>query len=437
MKLNDLKNKSILILGFGREGLATFNFLKQHFPDNRIAIADKSTLLSLKVGQAKLTYFGEDYLKDIENYDVIIKSPGVPNLEEIKDKTVISATDIFFDNFQGIIIGVTGTKGKSTTSSLIYEILKKAGKQVYLVGNIGVAPLDLLDKTDEKTIVVYELSSFQLEGLNISPHIAVITNIYPEHLDRHEGLSNYINAKGNITRYQTAEDFLIYNEDISEVKNIASGSIAQTLPFSNDRHDLVQFIDFSKVSVKGNANVLNIIAAVLVAEALKVPKMYVKEATENFSPLPHRLEFVAEKKKIKFYNDSLATNPHATIAGLQALGKDVQTIIVGGFDRGLDYSILGPAIINSGIKNVILFPDTGEKIWESVCKVEPCEANLPKKVDVSNMEQAVKIAYEVTDPGKIVLLSPAASSFNMFKNYEDRGNQFKKYILNYKYYANK
>lgn len=419
MKLNKLKDKSILILGFGREGRSTFNFLKKHFSGKKIAIADKK-----KAGQARFTYFGDDYLKDIKNYDVVIKSPGVPNLEEIKNKIVISATDIFFDNFKGIIIGITGTKGKSTTSSLIYEVLKKAGKQVYLVGNIGVAPLDLLDldKTDEKTIVVYELSSFQLEGLNTSPHIAVITNIYPEHLDRYKSFEEYKTAKLNITKYQTNSDYLIYEDSIED---IVSSSRANKSAISSANTD---FLDIDKLKLKGEANLKNIKAAVLVSEVLEIPQIKIKEVIESFSPLPHRLEFVAEKKKIRFYNDSLATNPHATIAGLQALGEDVQTLIVGGFDRGLDYSVLGPAVINSGIKNVILFPDTGEKIWQSICKASPCEANLPKNKNVGSMEEAVKVAFEVTSPGKICLLSPAASSFNMFKNYEDRGNQFKKYV---------
>lgn len=424
MKLHELKDKSILILGFGREGTVTFNFLKKHFPEKSIAVADKNKELEMPDGVGKF-YSGSEYLKEIDQYDLIIKSPGIPNFKELEGRTVISSTQIFFDNFPGIIVGVTGTKGKSTTSSLIYEILKAAELEVFLLGNIGIPSLDLLDSASDDSIVVYELSSFQLEDLKTSPFVAVITNIYPEHLDRYKSFKDYKNAKLNITKYQTDSDYLLY-EDLLE--SSISFSNANKLPLSLAN---INFLDIDKLKLKGEANIKNIKAAVLAAEVLKISRIKIKEAIENFSTLPHRLEYVTEKNGIRFYNDSLSTIPQATIAALDALGNDVETLIVGGFDRGVDYSILGSAILKSGVKNLILFPTTGEKIWKSVCKVEPCEANLPNlpiMSNVINMEEAVKIAYEVTDPGKICLLSPASTSFNMFKDYEDRGNQFKKHI---------
>lgn len=375
MKLKDLKDRSILILGFGREGKATLNFLNKHFPGKKIGIADVKK--------------GKDYLDKLQDYDVIIKSPGIPYLPEIKkakemEKIITSATQIFFENFKGKIIGVTGTKGKSTTASLIYEVLKKGGLDVYLVGNIGQPALELLDKINEDSIIVYELSSFQLEDLKISPHIAVITNIYPDHLDWHGSFENYKNAKLNITKYQSSEDVLISNKDGVE-------------------------------------------AARIIGRVFKIPEEKINKTIENFKPLPHRLEFVGEFKGIKFYNDSLATNPHATIFGLQTLGKDVETLIAGGFDRGVDYSILGPAIVKSNIKNLILFPTTGEKIGKVVSR----QTSDIRQFNIKTMEEAVKIAFENTSPGKIILLSPASASFNMFSDYEDRGNQFKKYILEF------
>lgn len=359
---------SILILGMGREGIATRNFLQKNH-------------INFSTSDAKN---GENYLDKIKKSDIIIKSPGVPYFPEIKKakekgKIITSATQIFFDLCKGKIIGVTGTKGKSTTSAMIYEVLKEGGLDVYLAGNIGKPALDLLDKISKDSIVVYELSSFQLADLKKSPHIALITNIYPDHIDWHDSFENYKKAKENIAKYQNKRDILISNKSGAE-------------------------------------------AARIIGRLFKIPQEKINKTIRDFKSLPHRLEFVAEKRGIKFYNDSLSTNPHATIFGLKKLGNGVETLIAGGFDRGVDYSILGPAISKSGIKNLILFPTTGERIGKLV-------NDKIKKFNVDNMEEAVKLAYKSTSPGKICLMSPASASFNMFKDYEDRGNQFKKYVI--------
>lgn len=368
--LEKFKNKiSVLILGFGREGQSTLKLLKKYLPKNQIGAADQK--------------YDKNYLDKIKDFDIIIKSPGIPYFPEIKKakeqgKVITSSTQIFFDSCEGKIIGVTGTKGKSTTSTMIYEVLKAGGLDVYLAGNIGKPALELLEKINEDSIVVYELSSFQLADLTKSPQLAVITNIYPDHLDWHGSFKNYKNAKANIYKYQTEKDILIQKKDSAETARI-------------------------------------------IGKLFKIPEAKIHKAVKNFKPLPHRLEYVGEVRGIKFYNDSLGTNPHATIFGLRQLGKDVETLITGGFDRGVDYSPLGPVIARSKIKTLILFPDTGEKIWQAV------KYNI-KKFDTNSMEEAVRIAYEVTSPGKIVLLSPASASFNMFRDYEDRGNQFKDWV---------
>lgn len=364
---------SILILGFGREGQASYLFLKKYFSEDQIGTVDQKD--------------GKNYLDKIKSYDIIIKSPGIPYLPEIitakeDGKIITTSTQIFFDIFPGQIIGVTGTKGKSTTASLIYEVLKSGGLSVYLAGNIGKPALDILADLKEDDIVVYELSSFQLADLTKSPHVAVITNIYQDHLDWHGSLENYRSAKENIFKYQGEGDFLIRDKSGAE-------------------------------------------AAKEVAKMFNIPEEIVDRAITNFKPLPHRLEFVAEKNGIKFYNDSLATNPHATIHGLKILGDEVETLIAGGFDRGVDYSILGPIIANSQIKNLILFPVTGEKIRQAVQNA----GGTQEKFDVDSMEEAVKKAFKVTSPGKICLMSPASASFNMFKDYADRGEQFKKLVI--------
>ena len=374
--LKKFKNRiSVLILGMGREGQSVMHFLKKYVPDIKIGTADQKN--------------DKNYLNNLINYDVIIKSPGIPYLPEIlrakeNGKIISSVTQIFFDLFKGKITGVTGTKGKSTTASLIYGVLKSGGLDVYLAGNIGKPALDLLEKTNENSIVVYELSSFQLADLQKSPHIAVITNIYPDHLDYHGSFENYKTSKENIGRFQTKKDILISNKDGVE-------------------------------------------AAKVVGRLFKIPESKINEAIKNFKQLPHRLEFIAEKKGIRFYNDSLATNPHATMYGLKILGSEVETLIIGGYDRGVDYSVLGPVIAKSKIKILILFPVTGERIWQAL-RHSGLDPESIKKFDVTSMEEAVKIAFDFTSSGKICLLSPASASFNMFKDYADRGDQFKKLV---------
>ncbi|MBI2040256.1 UDP-N-acetylmuramoyl-L-alanine--D-glutamate ligase [Candidatus Microgenomates bacterium] len=397
MKLQDLKNKTILILGFGREGQATLKFLRKHFPKKEIRVADQSE--------------GKNYLDKINNYDVIIKSPGIPYLPEIKKakdqgKIITSATQIFFDLCIGKIIGVTGTKGKSTTAAMIYEVLKRGGFDVYLAGNIGQPALELLEKINGDSIVVYELSSFQLADLTKSPHIAVITNIYPEHLDHHGSFEDYKNAKANIVKFQKEDDFVVFNKDNQDAKEIADLSKAKNKYGYSDEIPI------------------NLIPALYIGRMFDITDQNIKKAVAYFKTLPHRLEFVGKFKGIKFYNDSLSTIPQATIRALDILGNDVETLIVGGFDRGIDYAILGPVIAKSNIKNLILFPTTGEKIWNAVSS----EENNITRYEVSSMSEAVTLAYKHTNPGKIALLSPASSSFNLFKDYEDRGNQFKEEV---------
>lgn len=436
MKLTELKKKSILILGLAREGLSTLQFLSQHLPGQRFAVADKQQKIELP-GNIARTYFGDDYLTGLKEYEVIIKSPGIPNLKELVEakragKLITSSTQIFFDNFKGQIIGVTGTKGKSTTASLIHSVLKSGGLDVYLMGNIGIASLDLLDSTNSNSVVIYELSSFQLEDLQTSPHIAVFTNIYPEHIDRHINFEKYLKAKSNIFHFQTEGDYLIYNSDAADLEGYIKNAAAKKIPYSKrDVHTLEELISRNEVPLLGEFNLVNILPAVIIGRLYGVTEEKIAKGIKDFQPLPHRLEFITEKRGIKFYNDSLATNPHATIAAISAFGDDLQTLIVGGFDRGVDYSVLGPAIFNSNIKNLILFPTTGEKVWQALASHSSSgntKLNI-SKFDANGMEEAVKIAFEVTEPGKIALLSPAASSFNMFKNYEDRGNQFKKFVL--------
>lgn len=416
--LENFREKSVLILGFGREGQDAFLFLRKLFPKKIIGIADMN--LKLKTRNSKLNnvnwHLGKNYLKALKNYDIIVKSAGIPRKlinPLIKNRQkIVTQTEIFFDCYPGMIVGITGTKGKSTTSSLIYKILKSGGLKVSLAGNIGKPVLNSLFDAKKEDIFVYELSSHQLHNIKKSPKIAVLLNIYPEHLDYYKNFKEYSAAKANITKYQTPKDFFIYNSQNPLVKKIAKKSKARKIP------------------IQGKYINLNIEAAKKVGDIFKVPKNKVLKTVNNFKFLPHRLEFAGKFSGIEFYNDSLATIPEATIEALDFLGKKVETLILGGFDRGLNFKNLAKEIIKrNNLKNIILFPTTGKRMWKEIEGLG--KKNLPRSFFVKNMEDAVFLAYKHTSFGKICLLSPASPSFGIFKDYAQRGESFKREIMRF------
>jgi len=418
MKLDELKNTRILILGFGKEGIDNFKFLRKIFPKKVLGVGDRSENVKCQMPNAKKVkwHLGKNYLKALKHYDIIIKSPGIPiHLPEVekayKKGEITSQTEIFFDNCPGKIVGVTGTKGKSTTTALIYQILKAEGLRVHLVGNIGKPVLNLLFSSTPKDIYVYELSSHQLYSLKKSPQVAILLNIYPEHLDYYKNLQEYAGAKANITLHQTERDYLVFNSENKFVSEIAKKSKAKKIPIS------------------GRPYLQNIEAAKAVAKIFKISEKIVERAIKKFKPLPHRLEFVGKYKGITFYNDALSTIPETTIAALDSLGENVQTIFLGGYDRGISFLNLAKRILKSKIKNIILFPTTGTKIWKEIVKeAKKIKKILPRHFPVNNMKEAVLLAYKNTKKGKICLLSTASASFSIFRDYKEKGNLFKKYI---------
>jgi len=433
MKLKELTDKKILILGLGKEGTDTFKFLRKLFPKKILGIGDRDEKVKSKLEDKKLIkwHLGSNYLKALKDYDVIIKSPGIspkeirPYLQ--KRQIITSPTEIFFDNCPGLIVGVTATKGKSTTTSLIYEILKHGGLKSHLVGNIGKPVLNLLSSATNKDIYAYELSSHQLSNLKKSPHIAVFLNVFPEHLDYYQNFQEYIGAKSHITLYQTTKDYLVFNSKNKIVDKIAKKSKAQKQIFNSVKIEKV--IKLKDIPLKGKFYLDNIRAAILVGRIFQIPDKKIGLAIKQFKPLAHRLEPVGTFKGIEFYNDSLSTIPETTIAAISALGNNVQTIILGGFDRGLNFKNLAKEVLKSKIKNVILFPTTGQIIWKEISKIKSKRSLNHFFVD--NMADAVKIAYQQTPKNKICLLSTASPSFSIFKNYKEKGNLFKKYVKEY------
>ena len=453
--LNYLTDKRILILGFGKEGKSTFQFLRKHAPELQIGIADKNIEAVNEVPRNEMIKIstGNNYLAAVYDYDLIIKSPGV-SLKGIRRNKPIgeitSQTDLFLRFCSQQVVGITGTKGKSTTAALIYRILQSALRDVVLVGNIGIPPFDKWENLTTNTIVVYELSSYQLEYIQKSPQIAVLLNLFQEHLDHHGSQEAYWQAKLNILLHQQAGDHFIYHAD-DPVSNryIPETALASQLytfsksPISangcsiiNDQiyfhHDGKSEMIYSLSEaryLKGDHNVLNMMAAVTVSKILAVENSLIRQEFQNFRGLPHRLEYVGKYNGILFYNDSISTIPEATIAAVKAL-MDVETLIVGGLDRGVSFYKLCIYLYSSSVRNIILLPDTGHKIWETIQQIAGDKNCRLRPFPVETLAQAVTTAKVETHPGSICLLSPAAASYGNFRNFEERGELFVKLVRN-------
>ena len=456
--LNYLDDKRILILGFGKEGRATYNFLRKYFEGKKLFVADKDISLleknpDLMDDMDLEVQIGEEYINGISEYDLIIKAPGVSfkgmDITSFKDK-ITSELELFLEYIPAFTVGITGTKGKSTTSSLMYEVLKENGKKTFLLGNIGKPIFEEIENIDDDTYVVIELSSHALQYIKKSVNIAILLNIHEEHLDYYNNMEEYVFAKLNIGIYQNKNDYFIVNLDDEEtIKNVFENENKNGLFKSNikkisiknnaesfgdcyidDNQDIViekekiinqnELLEF--INLKGIHNVNNIM---FVLEASKIIGLNIEKslnAIYNFKPLEHRMEFVIEKDGVKYYNDSIATIPSSTINAIEAI-KNIGTLIVGGKDRGINLNELFEYLRNSDIDNIICLPKTGEYIYESL-------KNENKNIVMAlNLEEAVRIAKKVTLKGKVCLMSPAASSYGYFKNFEERGKLFKQYVL--------
>lgn len=444
--LNYLRDKKILILGFGMEGESSYRFLRKHFPEKNLFIADKNTnLINDKIELVEDPYLelslGENYLNGVEEYDLILKAPGISlkdvDISKFKDK-ITSQLELLLEFVNVFTIGITGTKGKSTTSSLMYKILVDQGKDAYLLGNIGEPIFNDIDEFKSNTIAVIELSSHALEFVKKSTNIGIILDIFEEHLDHYTSLEKYIEAKYNLAKYQTEKDFLIYNYDnefmrkykfnykdedyaisINEKpKTKNKVFLENNIIYCNDEI----FMDKSeKINLKGIHNINNIMFVLAACKILNLDIEKVINSIKEFKPLEHRMEFVGNIDGVDYYNDSIATIPEATIDAIEAIGN-INTLIVGGKDRGVDLSKLINYLENSNIENIICLPKTGEYI-EKALKISNKNVCFVEKLD-----KAVEIAKNVTKKGKVCLLSPAASSYGYFKNFEERGRLYKEYV---------
>src|SRR3989344_3650192 len=376
--------ENVCILGYGKEGKVTERYIKKNYPALHIGILDQKR--------------DNMYLEKQKNYDLAVKTSGIP-----KTKVTIpyvTATNMFFSQNKNFTIGVTGSKGKSTTVSLIYKILKTAGKKVRLVGNIGSPMLEvLLTKSDPDEILVIELSSYMLDDITYAPNIAVLLNLFPDHMDYHGGVAPYYEAKKRMFMFQKP------------------GDVALRPPFTEKIP-----VKKSEIPLLGAHNLKNIKAAVKVARLLHVSDDAIREAIRHFKPLPHRLEFVGTYNEILFYDDAISTTPESTIMAIQTL-KNVGTIFLGGEDRGYDFHDLEKTLRQHHVKNIVLFPESGNRILKSRRGFTVLETR--------SMKEAVRFAFRNTPKGRVCLLSTASPSYSVWKNFEEKGDLFQSLVKEY------
>ncbi len=424
------KDRSVLILGLGREGRATYAFLRKHYPDKTLYIADKN---QVKVDDTNVELIcGENYLDCINDFDIVMQSPGISLRDvEIKDGTIVTGEmDLFLRFVPCKKIGITGTKGKTTTTTLIYRMLQAGGVPSMIMGNIGTPVFECLDEVIGKTAVI-EMSCHQLEFAHASPNVAVFTNAYPEHLDHYNGFEGYIGAKLNIVRHQSEEDLFISNADQpleSVVGNLdfvrSRRKLVSSKAYEND--EFFKKLTTLTEALPGEHQWQDIFFAAAAVREFGVSDEAIEKAVAEFGGIEHRLEKFGTKNGISFYDDAIATIPNAVLGNVKALGN-VGTLIVGGMDRGLDYSEFIDGLMTAPIDNLICMPETGYSIADALIARE-CKLNIVK---CETLEDAVAKSFELTSSGKACLLSPAAASYNRYKNFEEKGNAFKKLVAEF------
>jgi len=444
----ELNGKRVLVLGLGRSGLASALFLKSH--GARVTVSDTKSEDQLRdqipalldAGIAVET--GGHTQRTLQNQDLLVVSPGVPvdapPIVQARNlgHQVIGEIELAAQFLKGPIVAITGSNGKTTTTTLIGEILKAGGLKTLVGGNIGTAAISLAEKSTPETIIVLEVSSFQLETISaFQPKIAVVLNVTPDHLDRHRTFAAYVDAKARIFENQTAEDFAVLNADDPTCLELAGRTHAQVFWFSRKREieagafvraAQIEFrrkgseheiMPVSEIPLKGAHNLENVLAAVCAGSLMDCPAERIHAAVRNFKAVEHRLEFVANIRGVEYYNDSKATNVDATIKALESFPANIH-LILGGKDKGSDYTVLND-LLRKRVKTVYTIGTAAEKIQSQIKGA----ANI---VSSATIEAAVKQATAAAQPGDIILLAPACASFDQFQNYEHRGRVFKELV---------
>lgn len=453
---NYIRGKKVAIIGLGVSNIPLIDYFYNlgasvaFFDKRPVEKLDKEAVQKIHNYNFDL-YLGENNLENLKGFSIIFRSPScrldTPEIiDEVRKGAVLtSEIEMLMQTCPATIIGITGSDGKTTTTSLIYEIIKQSGKKCYLGGNIGFPLFTKVREMTPEDVVVLELSSFQLMDMQISPHIAVITNISPNHLDIHKSYEEYIEAKKNIFKSQNKNDILVINYDneiTKEFKNEANGKVIyfsrktkldDGIIYDDEKikecKDKVRrhILNVKDIHLRGVHNYENVCAAIAATASLVEPKVQAK-AIQNFKGVAHRLEFVREIDGVKWYNDSIGTSPTRTIAGLNSFDEKI-VLIAGGYDKHLDYTPIAKPIVEN-VSKLILMGATAEKIEKVVRDELEVQGKDMPIYHCSSLNEVVNKAKEIATPDEIVLFSPASASFDLFKNFEERGNLFKELVNN-------
>lgn len=454
--IENIRNKKIMFCGIGRSNLPFVDSLTQKNIHVKVYDSKQECNLDAKlVKQLKENKFIDLRLHDEsvwqEKNDVIIRTPGMnffcDKLLKAAEKGAIitSEMEIFFDVCPCPIIGITGSDGKTTVSTLIYKMLKSEGITTYLGGNIGSPLLTKVPKMKKSDIAVVELSSFQLISMRRSPEIAVVTNISPNHLDVHKDMAEYIDAKKQILLHQNAFSKAVLNFDNPETRKMKDITRAKTMFFSrlnklengvwlDDSGNIVMsdgkndkiIINTSEIKIPGYHNIENYMAAIAAVSDFVSPEK-IKETANSFFGVEHRIEFVEKINGVTYYNDSIASTPNRTIKGVLSLFDKKIILIAGGYDKNIPFDSLAEKITDK-VSSLILLGKTSDKIEAEILKSKNYKENNPKIIKVNSMQQAVETASNISSPGDIVAMSPACASFDLYKDFEERGNHFKSLV---------
>lgn len=432
-KLTD--GKRVLLLGFGREGKSTYKALKSAGCDCEIGIAD---LNPVTAPEADIKVFcGENYQDAMDGFDIVFKSPGIVLKKDVSEYSckITCQTNVFMERFGSQVIGITGTKGKSTTTTLLYHILSNSGVESVMVGNIGIPCFDKAEEISENCVVVFELSCHQLEYAEKSPHIAVLINLYEEHLDHYGTIEKYFEAKKKVYRFQSESDRLFCSVQCvnmldgvkSKVTTISGSGESADLTVS---HGLISYgshrleIPVSEIRLMGEHNLFNIGTVYGVSKELGVSDEAFISALKTYAPPAHRLEFFGNFGGIDFYDDSISTICETCINAIKAV-PNIHTVLIGGMDRGIDYGELEDFLSENNPGDVIFMAASGKRIYGELEAAGKLGEHFRL---VSTLEEAVKLAKEITPKGTACVLSPAAASYGIFKDFEERGRVFKSLV---------
>lgn len=418
-----VNQKKVLILGFGREGKSTYKRLQEVGSYAELAISDKNPV-SVPDGRDVLCICGETYLDVLDEYDIVFKSPGImlPKRGDEYACKIISQTEVFLKCYSKQTVGITGTKGKSTTSSLLYHVLKNSGRDCILAGNIGIPVFDIVDDISKETVIVLEMSCHQLEYIETAPATAAFLNLYEDHLDYYGTFERYANAKKNIYRRQKEEDIVFCNPEFQPEANECVSRVccvsAEELPERAAQ----------ETKLRGKHNCFNIAVVYKICKHLGLTDEEIIGTLSSFAPLAHRLEYIGRVNGAEYFDDSISTTVESTISAITSI-ENAGTVLIGGMDRGIEYSGLIAFLQTCQLDEIIFMYASGKRIYDEIQSSESKNAFSPKCTYVPDLQAAVDYAKKATKEGKACILSPAAASYGYFKNFEERGDVFRKFVF--------